>query len=83
MLQIKEAIESFNNQRKEGQKKMTQSSLASLVMPDEKESYSKYYLSQWCNNKQLTRLRPEDIISIAIHTKTSPNFLLGWDQKKK
>jgi len=78
ILQIKNAINHFNDNRKENEVKLTQTTLGIIVLPELTPKVSGYYISRWCNGKQYGKLKPEHVIEICEKCKVDPNFLYGF-----
>ena len=77
LLKIKSAIIHYNdNVKEEGEPKMTQRSLAALVLPDETPETQKFYMSLWANNKKV--IKAHHIVRICLETGVDPNFLYDW-----
>jgi len=82
-LRIKEAINYFNENRKVKEVKLTQKTLGIIVLSEAGVQQSIFYMSRWCNGKEYGKLKPEHIIRICEKTGVSPNFLYGYEEKKK
>lgn len=76
-LKIKSAIIHYNDNVREDEPKMTQTSLSQDVLPDETPETAKYYMSMWCNNKKT--IKPHHIVRICLKTGVDPNFLYDWE----
>lgn len=77
VIKIKSAIIHYNdNVKEDGEIKMTQTSLASLVLPDESPETQKFYMSLWANNKKV--IKAHHIVRICLETGVDPNFLYDW-----
>lgn len=78
VLKIKNAINDFNDKQQADDDRLTQGKLGAMIMPELPASTSKYYISMWCHDKALGKLKPEHIVLICEITGVDPNFLYGY-----
>lgn len=78
-IQIKGAIDHFNSNLKEGDDKLNQKKLATMIMPELDIKTAKFYISRWSNGQSYGKLMPCHVISICEITGVKPDFLYGYE----
>jgi len=79
ILKIKNAINHFNDNRKESEAKLTQTTLGIIVLPALNPKTSTFYVSRWCNGQEYGKMKPEMIVAICDKCNVDPNFLFGFN----
>ena len=79
IIKIKDAIDYFNKNKKDGEYKLTQTTLGIIVLPALNPKTSTFYVSRWCNGKEYGKLKPEMIVAICEKCGVDPNFLFGFN----
>ena len=76
-LKIKNAINYFNDNRKEGESKMNQTTLGSILLPDMNSKTAGWYVSRWSDGEELGKLTPCLILKISFETGFDLDSLFG------
>lgn len=82
-IRIKGAIEYFNLTKDDDEPRLTQDSLAEIVLPDLQPKTASQYLSGWNHGNKLGPLKPEHIHDICEVTGVDANFLFGTKAMEK
>ena len=81
-MRIREAIDHYNANKDDGAKRMNQQRLASIVMPNSKQTTAIQLLSRWSNGKMHHLLRASHIKRMCEALKVDADFLFkGMDPK--
>ena len=77
-LKIKAAIQHYNdNVRKDGEPRMTQKSLAKIILPNVEEATGQQYIANWNYGVRMGTFQKEHAEGICEATGVDANFLYG------
>jgi len=76
-LRIKQAIIFFNENKSEEEKKLNQSRLGIMLLPEMNETSAGWYVTQWTQDKELGKLNHHIIKRICEITGVDLDFLFG------